>query len=151
MQRFRSTRARVIIVVVIAVAVGTSLGATRLVSSAHGADITVSQLDQIATSLAAGHGDASPTAITYVATTRQAANQVAGGEQVDSNPPSYLIAEQGNFVDQAAVPPGSSASPPSGSVLTIVVDQQSGQVLDIGIGNQQPQLSSLGPVATLPG
>ena len=151
MRRLRSTRSRIIAVLIIAVAVGTAFGATRLVSSAHGADITVAQLDQIATSMAAGYGDASPGAITYVATTRQAANQVAGGEQVDSNPPSYLVVEQGNFVDQAALPPGSTANPPSGTVLTIVVDQQSGQVLDIGIGNQQPQLSTLGPVSTLSG
>ncbi len=134
----------------IVLAVGGTFGATRLVSSAS-AGVPPSQLDQIALAAAAEYGEQAPSAITYVATTRQEANTADFGGVVDSNQPSYLIVEHGHFSDPAALPPGSTAAPPSGSVLTLVVDAQTGQILDTGIMSGEPNMASLGAVQALSG
>jgi len=60
---------------------------------------------------------------------------------------SYLIAERGHFICQAcSVPLG--AKPPTGSVLTLVVDSANGQVTDFGLSKRYPPLRRLERVTT---
>lgn len=150
MRNLGSTKIRLLLASAAVAIAGVTFGAIRLVSPAHAATIDAGQLDQIATSFAASFGDLSPSSITYVATTRQAANQIDSGAVVDSNQPAYLIVERGNFIDHADAPPNAAAAPPSGSVLTIIVDQQTGQVTDYGVSNNVPAIANLGPVSSLP-
>lgn len=68
-------------------------------------------------------------------------------QKVPGEQESYLIAERGHFVaGNAPIPRGAPA--PSGSVLTLVVDAVSGQVTDVGIQGNYPDLAQLGPVTT---
>ena len=125
-----------------------AFGGVELSSPAHAGTITVGQLDQIATSFASSFGDPSPTAISSVSTDRQTANQVASGAVIPSTSPSYLIVERGKFVDKVDSSPTGAASL-SGSVLTIIVDQQTGHVTDYGVSDNVPSLANLGPVTAL--
>lgn len=71
---------------------------------------------------------------------------MAGGETVAGTDPSVLISEQGSFTANMPVPNG--LPEPSGTVLTLVVDEATGQVTDVGLGTTAPQLSELGTVST---
>ncbi len=62
--------------------------------------------------------------------------------------PSYLAVAQGNFTGlMAKRPPG--APPPTGHVLSVVIDAQTGGVTDWGISDDEPALKRLGTVAKI--
>lgn len=106
------------------------------------------QLTQIALTTAARMGDATPTSIAYVQTTRGAANSAAGGGAVDSNQTVYLVTIAGQFIDTTAhTPPGQLS--PTGTIVTLVVDANSFDILDLGITNSTPAMAHLGEVHTL--
>jgi hypothetical protein len=70
-----------------------------------------------------------------------------------SDKPSYLIAIRGSFSARRPLPmtalhEGVEASIDQFSVLTLVVERESGKVVDSGCSNQYPDLSSVGPVIT---
>ena len=93
---------------------------------------------------AAGNCDAHPAAASYVRTTRQAAEDAASGDRVDSDQPVYLVTLGGQFVDYYAH--GlyrTRADFPRGSVITFTVGDDHG-VLDFGIGDAAVHLERLG-------
>jgi len=106
-------------------------------------------------SVASWLGEAAPENITAVPTTRYAANQLVSGAAVNSasgQPDTtgvYLVQATGNFTLSGAGPSGSQVS---GSVLTLVIDPTTNQLLDWGI-RQTPlteaQLATLGTTTTL--
>jgi hypothetical protein len=109
--------------------------------------VTPTELGALVRSIAAGLGDGVPTAIEQSEGTRADAVLVSSGEVVSGSDASYLVVAQGDFVDTAAHrPPGAPA--PSGSVLTLVVDASTGQVTDLGIQDDVPDLATLGKVTT---
>ena len=59
-----------------------------------------------------------------------------------------IIEERGNFVGMN-VPIPSGVAPPTGDVLTIVVDNATGEITDLGIQNSYPSLSSFGGATTI--
>ena len=81
-----------------------------------------------------------------MAGTRFEAVLVSSGDLVFEYNWSYLIAVRGHFIAYDASYLG--AKPPTGSVITLVVDARTGQVTDAGIGNRYPPLAKLGPVTT---
>jgi hypothetical protein len=82
-----------------------------------------------------------------VESTRFDAVRISSGDLVFAWNWAYLIAERGHFTATgASYPPG--AKPPTGSVLTLVVDARTGRATDSGIGSRYPQLARLGPVTT---
>jgi hypothetical protein len=65
--------------------------------------------------------------------------------KVDTNQPVYLVAMRGNFVGSVAKVPSGQAKP-KGTVLTATVDPTTGRIVDWGISDSVPDLSSLGTV-----
>jgi hypothetical protein len=105
-------------------------------------------LREVAARVASLNGDAHPTKAIAVPSTRKAANALDSGAEVDTDQLSYLIVLHGNFVGRVAhVPRG--APLPRGSVLTIIVDADTGLVTDWGISDRTPDTSSLGPETSL--
>jgi hypothetical protein len=103
----------------------------------------LAKLREVAAHVASLNGVPHPTGAIAIPSTRKAANTVDSGADVDTDQPSYLIVLHGRFVGRVAhVPPG--APLPRGSVLTIVVDADTGLVTDWGISDHKPDTSSLG-------
>jgi hypothetical protein len=101
----------------------------------------------LAEQAARGDGDPHPTLIQHAAGTRFEAVRLSSGDLVFDWTWSYLIAVRGHFTaGDVSIPPG--AKPPTGTVLTLVVDARTGQTTDFGIGNDYPPLAKLGPVTT---
>ena len=103
--------------------------------------------------LAQHSGDANPTSIRAVSTTRAKALQAATpGDMVpgSASQPAYLVVITGKFkLDNAPVPPG--APLPTGRYLAVTVNPATFQVMDLGLSNHQPPvpLRSYGPVSNL--
>src|SRR5689334_2855255 len=97
------------IVTLIGAAVALTAVGGRVSAASHQQPSAESPLDAriqtIAQQFARGMGDQSPTEIAWVAGRRKAANRVDSGAGVDSNPPVYLIAVRGHFVDRGASVP----------------------------------------------
>lgn len=105
------------------------------------------RLLRIADDATARAGDSHPRLIQHAAGTRFEAVGISSGDLVFEWNWSYLIAERGHFICQAcSVPAG--AKPPTGSVLTLVVDAANGQVTDSGLSKRYPRLRQLGHVTT---
>jgi hypothetical protein len=101
----------------------------------------------LALKAAAADGDPSPRLIQHAEGTRFEAVLISSGDLVFAWNWSVLIAVRGHFIAKGApIPPG--AKPPTGTVLTLVVDAATGQVADFGIGNRYPPLAKLGPVTS---
>ena len=103
------------------------------------------RLVQIAQDAAAHAGDPHPTLIQHAAGTRFEAVRVVSGDLLFEWNWSYLIAERGRFTFSGVGPRGGAVT---GSVLTLVVDAQTGQVTDSGLGKRYPRLRQLGRVIT---
>ncbi len=101
----------------------------------------------LAEQAASRSGDPNPTLIQHVAGTRFDAVYISSGALIFEYSWSYLIAVRGHFIDKYASGPAGS-KPPTGTVITLVVDERTRQVTDGGIGNRYPPLAKLGPVTT---
>lgn len=110
----------------------------------------VSELDEIADSMAAGNAEPDPASEEYVESYRgKAVDAVGPGTVVDTNQPVYLIKIKGDFVgEMASVPVGEDL--PTGRYLYVIVDKATLQMNDWAIGNQDVDLSSLGTPSSLP-
>lgn len=116
--------------------------------SADSTALTESQIDAMAVGFSASLGDPSPTSIEYAEGPRNQAVSLSSEDTVPDTSDSLLIVVQGDFMDDnVPEPPGDSD--PTGSVLTLVVDAQSGELTDFGIQDDVPDLSSLGPVTVI--
>lgn len=103
---------------------------------------------QIAEAQAKQMGDAAPTSAVCVLTKRAAAEQLAAGAVVDSNPAVYFVVLQGEFKDtQAYLPPGAPA--PTGTEIDFTIDPTTQTILDFGIADQPPDVAALGTPTTL--
>lgn len=113
-------------------------------------DPVLSRLYAIALQTAAGNGELRPTAIQVVKTTRSAANQLEDGSTSNQpDLPVWLLQEQGRFVcNDCRIPAGSS--PPTGTVISLVVDARTYAGLDFGMYRVPVNLASLGKVIDLP-
>jgi len=117
-----------------------------LAGSPSSADLAV--LKSMAWDLAARNGETAPSDAQVVGTTRVSAVQALMGEQIDSNQMVYAITMRGNFVGHMAhLAPGSQ--PPTGSVLTLIVDANTNGLLDWSITDGPSDLSTLGTPTAL--
>lgn len=110
---------------------------------------SMATVTKAAKSLAAASGDAAPTAVSTVKTTRGAANQL-DGESVGSTELArtvYMVEEFGHFTATGSVPRGYKRF--TGNVLHFVIDAQTGQVLDEGVFKRSAAagMAKLGKVA----
>lgn len=121
------------------------MGSSSIPSASASPSLSSSQIKSIAMGFSAGFGDPNPGLIEHVESSRSEAVLASSGDSVSDNREVFLIVAKGNFVDDNAPrPPGAPA--PSGSVLTLTVDAQSGELTDFGIQQSVPDLASLGPV-----
>lgn len=119
------------------------------VADATGEGSVPAYVSQIAQGIAIAMGDASPTSSIEVYTTRAAAEWLTSGAVVDTNVPVYLVELRGNFVDKHARIPAGAAFP-TGTEVNFTIDPRSQSVLDFGISNNPPDISSLGSVSAVP-
>lgn len=106
---------------------------------------TDADLKTAALSVAAAHGEKTPTSLQVVSTTRKAAQRAVGAGQVDSDQATYLVQMKGAFVGRA--PQG--ADLPRGTSMTVTVDAATGEVTDTSLGNDRQDLKTLGAVKAL--
>jgi hypothetical protein len=121
----------------------------RVLAFRPGARSTLSQrwILRLAKHAASQSGDPKPTLVQHATGTHFDAVRISSGDLVFEWNWSYLIAVRGHFTaTQASYPPG--ARPPTGTVITLVVDARTGRVTDSGISNRYPPLAKLGPVTT---
>ncbi len=92
------------------------------------------------------NGDPTPTGAIAVSTTRGAAMHAAAVGVVNGPTiPVWLVVLHGHFKDRhASVPAGQPL--PAGHVILFTVNKRTHQIMDFGIGNRSPKLSSLGPI-----
>jgi hypothetical protein len=106
-------------------------------------------VSRITQRIATAMGDASPTSSVEVYTTRAAAERLTSGAVVDTDGPVYLVELRGNFIDKSARI-GCGAAFPTGTEVDFTIDPHSQTVLDLGISNNSPDISSLGSVSAVP-
>jgi hypothetical protein len=108
------------------------------------------RLKAIVSTAAKGNGDAHPSSVMVFATGRHEANIAGGaGSGIPGNAPVYLVIVRGQFVckgcSSPAVPTSSGRSwHPRGNVMMMVLDRNTLQSLDGGIGGQV-DTSKVGP------
>jgi hypothetical protein len=126
----------------------TGAHASSKVDRAVGHARMAGEVDQLAVGLATNAGDSSPSAVTWVATTRDQGNQVVSGDSTDgpNNPNVYVLEINGDFTLHVPVPP--SAAEPSGTDLWVVVNATTMQTTDFGVNNSAAPLTSLGTPET---
>jgi hypothetical protein len=111
-------------------------------------DPDAAKIISIASDAAKANGDSAPTAIQWVRATRGAIAQLIDfGIPADQRATDQiLILVTGSFIaTNAHLPPGAAAtSPPSGANLEIVVDPNTWETTDFGIGNFDIDLATLG-------
>jgi hypothetical protein len=115
--------------------------------------LTDDQATDIARSLAASDGDSSPTSIALVRSTHaKALGQIDEGEVTNAvdDAPVVVVVMRGRFTALTSPHPPDS-DPPTGSVMTLVLDSETGQALDVGIVDVAPTLSGLGQVSQIAG
>jgi hypothetical protein len=101
----------------------------------------------LALQAAQANGDPHPSLVQHAEGARFEAVLVSSGDLVFEWNWSILIAIRGHFTaTNVPVPPG--ARPPTGTVLTLVIDARSGHATDFGLGHRYPKLARLGPVTT---
>jgi hypothetical protein len=105
-------------------------------------------LTGIAARTAARYGDPNPASAEWVLTSRRAANQVDGGDAVDSNQQVYYIVLHGNFVGKYAYYPA-GASPPTGHILAFTIDAATNEPLDLSLSDHPRDIAGLGRPAPL--
>jgi hypothetical protein len=113
-----------------------------------GPKLTEDQISQIARGAADGiGGDSAPTLIEHVEGLREQTVFSLSGDTVPSSSDVFAIVMRGHFVASGApTPPDVPA--PTGSVMVLIIDATTGQVTDLGIQDQVPDLATLGPVTS---
>ena len=77
----------------------------------------------------------------------QAAEKITSGDIVEDHEPVYVIEITGGPFTARSSPAGVPA--PQGNVLTLTLNAQTYSVLDVGITNDAPDLTQIGPVIDL--
>jgi hypothetical protein len=140
------------------VVASTAWAAVARTVNAHASDkkahLSEQRIRRIAERWATRMEDPRPLLVQHSEGTRRKANLIASGDLIEGQEGeawSYLIAERGHFVDRYSsygVREPRSGYEPSGSVLVVIVNAGTGQLSDLGLGNQYPNLARLGPVHT---
>ena len=122
-------------------------------ASAGGVPFSATRIPSLALAAAAQAGDATPNLIQHSRGTRGEANRVASGDIIlgkQANTDCYLVAMRGHFTARALDPLGAptTTSPTAYSVVTLVIDATTGQIVDSGMSNSYPDLGALGAVTT---
>jgi hypothetical protein len=114
--------------------------------------LTDRQIADIATRFAKANGDSTPTSIVALAAPHRAAIDAAmpGSEISDDGIDVDVIVIRGHFTGDNTKAPQAHRVP-TGKVITLVIDDSSGQVTDWSLGNHDPDLSSLGTQTRLAG
>jgi hypothetical protein len=105
-------------------------------------------ISHVAHEAAAAQGEPVPGNGLVVASTRDAANDVANGANLPDSSDVYVVTLHGNFRATHAGPFG--APPNRGRVLTLVLRASDLVVVDLTIANAAPDLGRLGPATALP-
>ncbi len=132
--------------------------ATEAAEMSSGQSLSAMAIIAIAQRAATDAGESKPTEIEWVASTRSEAATVTSGSAVtgpQDDQPVILIQLQGAFTATHARMPRAATSEqdaqsqlPTGSVITLVVDGATGDVLDYGLTNEHVNLGKLGQVHT---
>lgn len=141
---------------VAAVSVGVAMAVTRHEHHALAAGAPeppspakIAALKAAALEIASSAGDNHPSSMDVVPSTRRAINAADTGAMVNTDQGVYVVSMMGRFrATNVPVKPGSPA--PTGTVLTLVYDAASNDLLDLSIGMVKPSLRSLGPVTSVP-
>jgi hypothetical protein len=109
--------------------------------------LTEPQIKQLAVAFAAANGDPTPSSMEYVEGSRQQLVLALsrGTVSVPNTEDVFAVVMQGNFVANVSGP----GAPPSGSVLTMVIDSTTGELVNFGIQKSVPPLAGLGTVQTI--
>lgn len=127
------------------VAVGSGAHAATTTQAASTTNTPPAYVVKIAEQQAKENGGPTPTGAVAVDTTRGAAMHAAAGGVDGSQIPVWLVVLHGHFKDRnASVPAGQPL--PTGQVILFTINKRTHQIMDFGIGNRPPALSSLGPV-----
>ena len=131
------------------VAVGSGAYAATTTQAVSTTNTPPAYVVKIAEQQAKENGDPTPAGAVAVDTTRGAAMHAAAAGGVDgSQIPVWLVVLHGHFKDRnASVPAGQPL--PTGHVILFTINKRTHQIMDFGIGNRPPALSSLGPVEHL--
>jgi len=103
------------------------------------------KIKQIGLEFAARMGDPNPTAIEYVHGSREQVVFAFSKDEVPDNTEVDAIVMHGQFVSTNAPVPA-EGKPPGGSVLIVVINATTGEMTDLGIQQQSPNLGAFGPV-----
>jgi hypothetical protein len=129
--------------VCVTASVATGTGPTAAAAS------SVTRAESTAVAVAARTGDASPSSIAWVLTTRGAANG-ASGESISpalANERVYFAVARGRFAVHAG--PAGRTRTLTGTVETVTISPQTGAVRDFGLTNTAPDLTRFGMVTTV--
>ncbi len=128
------------------VAVGSGAYAATTAKAASTTNTPPAYVVKIAEQQAKENGDPTPAGAVAIDTTRGAAMHAAAAGGVDgSQIPVWLVVLHGHFTDRnASVPAGQPL--PTGRVIVFTINQRTHQIMDFGIGDRPPNLSSLGSV-----
>jgi hypothetical protein len=136
----------IVVLAVVVTAMATS-GVASAAGTARRSGLSERQIKRIALRAARQAGDRHPILIQHAAGRRSEANKIASGDIVPDSTWCYLVAIRGRFVlNNVSSPP--EAKPPTGAVMTLVVNARTGATLDYGVSNDYPNLKKLGPVTT---
>jgi hypothetical protein len=140
-----------IIISIGAVVVSTHAAHATQHRRAHAAALLpLTKVQAISMSVAAQNGDANPTSVDSVQTTRSTAYQLVwpGAGTVSDSTPVYATTMVGTFsANNALLPPG--APTPTGTILTTVVNAQTGAMMDMNLSNRRPDLAQAGTVVAM--
>lgn len=127
---------------------------TQVAASTSGANpVPVDRIVRLLRAEAAGFGDPHPTSMGYVRVTRGSVISYISGATLDPRTkdiPVVLARVRGRFAEQTrgiAGPRGDAVF--RGPAIDLIIDLQTGRVLDLGIDPVPVDLSTLGPVVRL--
>jgi hypothetical protein len=120
----------------------------RAASAALGTSKAKAEIRDLALQIAASRGVAKPAKIHVVAAAdHQVAETLLSGAIINDNAPVYVIKMTGGRFTAPGAPSGVEA--PQGNVLTVTIDAATHRVTDIGLTEQEPDLSQLGSIVDL--
>ncbi|NMP22361.1 hypothetical protein [Sulfobacillus harzensis] len=127
-----------------AVALGSGAYAATTTRAASITNTPPTYVVKIAEQQAKENGDPTPAGAVVIDTTRGAAMHAAEVGGVDgSQIPVWLVVLHGYFKDRnASVPAGQPL--PTGHVILFTINKRTHQIMDFGIGDRSPNLSSFG-------
>jgi hypothetical protein len=107
----------------------------------------IAKIRTVALNVAAANGDATPTGLTLVPTTRKAINALNGGSVVNTDEDVYAVTLHGDFTAYGASSPGDTL--PSGHLMILVFDAETLEIGDFILGDYPIDATQLGKAIPL--